>query len=245
LAPHFGLGKTLNIGISTFSGWAGFYDIKPEPEALSALDAGVAALQAASKGSATDLKFTELDWQPYPEFAPAFRTLWMAGAAAIPLTRGQLELVEPLTSWLIDKGKSVPATQLVQALKTLSQFERLMISRLSHFDVVMQPALGTLPPPLGYFSNDDGETNFAQQCQFTPYTAWVNAAGLPAITVPTMWTKPTLAAPQGLPLGIQLVGSPGSEPTLLALAAVIEQARRTSGSLGSNPVLNRQNRPFG
>lgn len=45
-----------------------------------------------------------------------------------------------------------------------------------------------------------------------------NATGQPAIAVPTG------IAPNGLPLGVQLVGRPAAESTLIALAAEIEQA---------------------
>ena len=40
----------------------------------------------------------------------------------------------------------------------------------------------------------------------------VNVAGLPAVTAPTHWTA------AGLPMGVQLIGRPGSESQLLQLA---------------------------
>jgi amidase len=58
--------------------------------------------------------------------------------------------------------------------------------------------------------------------QYTPFTSFVNVAGLPAITVPVSETE------SGLPMGVQLIGRPGGEETLFAVAAQLERRiRRT------------------
>ena len=209
------------LAVSTFSAWDGFYDITPSPEALAAHDAGVAALAALGH----DLE--PLHREPDAAYAPAFRTLWMSGAAALPVDDpARLALLEPLTQWLVAVGRKVSARELVEALRALTAFERTTLARIAPYDAVVLPALGMLPPELGWFDAQDPERNFEQQCQFTPYTSMVNAAGLPAIAVPVRWTDPTPAAPAGLPTGIQLVGRPGGEHTLLALAAQLEQTLR-------------------
>lgn len=51
------------------------------------------------------------------------------------------------------------------------------------------------------------------------FTAWVNLAGLPDLTVTAGCSART-----GLPMSMQLVGMPGSEPTLLAAGLVLQQA---------------------
>lgn len=53
---------------------------------------------------------------------------------------------------------------------------------------------------------------------FAPFTGAWNAAGVPALTVPTARSA------DGLPIGVQLVGPPGSEAQLLQLARVLENA---------------------
>ncbi|QAY63779.1 amidase [Xylanimonas allomyrinae] len=218
-----GPGRTtrFRLGVSRFSAWEGFYDIAPEPEALAAHAAGVAALA----GLGHDVE--EVAWQPDAAYAPAFRTLWMAGAAALPIDDPErLALLEPLTQWLVGVGRKVGARELVDALRALTAFERATVARLAPYDAVVLPALGMVPPPLGWFDPADPERNFEQQCLFTPYTAMVNVAGLPAITLPVQWTEPTASAPAGMPMGVQLVGRPGGEHALLALAAQLEGALR-------------------
>src|SRR5690606_21204163 len=51
------------------------------------------------------------------------------------------------------------------------------------------------------------------------FTGWVNAAGNPAISLPAD------AAPDGLPIGVQLVGPWGEDRMLLDMAARYEAAR--------------------
>ncbi|GAB2462132.1 amidase [Xylanimonas ulmi] len=227
--PRFGAAEAagcagqgrFRLAVSAFSAWDGFYDITPAPEAVAAHEAGVAALA----GLGHDIE--SVAWEPDAAYAPAFRTLWMAGAAAVPIEDpARLALLEPLTQWLVGVGRKVTARELVEALRALSAFERATVTRLAPYDAVVLPALGMAPPELGWLDAQDPERNFEQQCQLTPYTSMVNVAGLPAITVPTVWTEPTATAPAGLPMGVQLVGRPGGEHTLLALAAQLESQLR-------------------
>jgi amidase len=76
------------------------------------------------------------------------------------------------------------------------------------------------PPPIGWYDQQDGERNFAQQVQYTPFTSMLNVTGLPAIVLPVSQTD------EGLPMGVQLIGRPGGERTLLSLAAQLERRVR-------------------
>ena len=204
-------GGPLRVAVTTSSAWDGFYDIAVSPEARAALDVGTTALAALGH----DVE--QIALEPAPEYGPAFRTLWMAGASSVPIDEPErLALLEPLTQWLIGKGREVAARRLAEALRTLTAFERRLVAQVSAFDAVVTPALALTPRPLGWFDAEDAEHNFEQQCQYTPFTSMINVAGLPALTVPTHWTE------DGLPMGIQLVGRPGGERTLIALAAQLE-----------------------
>lgn len=207
------------IGVTTSSAWDGFYDIAVSPEARAALDAGVRALA----GAGHEVEETAL--AEAPEYAPAFRTLWMGGASAVPIDDpGTIDRLEPLTRWLIRSGRELPARRLAEALRTLTGYERSLVAQVSAYDAVVTPALALTPRPIGWYDAEDPERNFEQQCQYTPFTSMLNVAGLPAITVPTHWTEPTADAPAGLPMGVQIIGRPGGELTLLALAAQVEAA---------------------
>ncbi|PRZ09403.1 amidase [Isoptericola sp. CG 20/1183] len=210
-----GRGARFRLGVTTWSAWDDYYEITVSPEATAALDTGVAALAGLGH------EVAEHRWDPAPEYGDAFRSLWMGGASAVPIDdEAALDRLEPLTRWLVGRGREVPARELVEALRTLSAFERRLIAGMGDLDAVVTPALAMTPRPVGWYDAEDPDRNFRQQCQYTPFTSWLNVAGLPAITVPTHWTD------DGLPMGIQIIGRPGGELTLLALAAQLEDVLR-------------------
>ena len=85
-------------------------------------------------------------------------------------------------------------------------------------DVLMTPALASSPPPAAEYASRSWTANMMASTRFAPYAAPWNVAGFPAIVVP-MGVRP-----DGLPVAVQLVGPPGSELTLLAVAGQLEQA---------------------
>ena len=199
------------LAVTTDSPWASTYDLPLDPAARDALDRATTEFQAMGHG------IDELRLPEEPGYAGAFRAVWQAGAATLPLDGAQLEAVEPLTRWLVEKGRALGARELGDALSWLADYERRTIARLAAFDAVLTPALALTPRPVGWYDADDGEENFAQQCRYTPFTSFVNVCGLPAITLPVHVTE------QGLPIGVQLIGRPGGERTLLALGAQLER----------------------
>ncbi|SIO18986.1 amidase [Agromyces cerinus] len=199
------------LGVMTDSPWDDAYDIVIEPEARAALDVAIEAFERLGHG------MEAMAPAPEPGYSEAFRTIWQAGAATIPVDGEPEALLEPLTRWLLARGRALPARQLAEALAWLTGFEERVIRRFASYDAVLTPALAMTPRPVGWYDPDDGERNFAQQVQFTPFTSFVNVSGLPAITVPVSETA------GGVPMGVQLIGRPGGEATLFAIAAQLER----------------------
>ncbi len=202
------------LGVMTTSPWDTAYDIRIAPEATAALELAVRELDALGHG------VEETALVPDESFAPAFRAIWQAGAASIPAEGEALALLEPLTQWLVERGRELSARQLAEALTALTLFERSVIRQLAKFDAVLTPALAMTPRPIGWYDNEDAEHNFAQQVQYTPFTSFLNVAGLPAISLPVSVTE------GGLPMGVQLIGRPGGEHVLLSLGAQLERRLR-------------------
>jgi amidase len=202
------------LGVMTTSAWDDAYDIVIAPEARAALEAAVDAFASIGHGVEQTALTTD------PTYAPAFRTIWQAGAARVPLDGPALDLLEPLTAWLVRRGRELSARELGEALSALTAYERSFIAQLRSFDAVLTPALAMTPRPVGWYDAEDGERNFAQQVQYTPFTSMVNVSGLPAIVLPIAETD------DGLPMGVQLIGRPGGERTLLSLAAQLERRVR-------------------
>jgi amidase len=203
------------LGVMTTSAWDDAYEITLAPEALAALDGAVDGFAAMGHG----IEQTALTADP--SYAPAFRALWQLSAARIPAETPEQEAqLEPLTRWLLHRGRELSGRAVAEALAALAAYERSFIRQLSRFDAVLTPALALTPRPVGWYDADDGERNFAQQVQYTPFTSMVNVCGLPAITLPVAQTA------GGLPMGVQLIGRPGGEATLLALGAQLERKLR-------------------
>lgn len=199
------------LAVSFDTPWASFYELELDPAARAAVDVAIAELAALGHG------IDELRMPEEPGFAPAFRTVWQGSAATLPLDAAQLELVEPLTRWLYERGTALGARELGEALAWLTGFERRTIAAFAPFDAVLTPALALTPRPVGWYDAEDGERNFEQQVRYTPFTSFVNVAGLPAISLPVAVTD------AGLPMGVQVIGRPGGERTLLALGAQLER----------------------
>jgi amidase len=92
------------------------------------------------------------------------------------------------------------------------------VARFDSYDLLLTPALATAPPPASEWSRRSWRANLVANTRFAPYAAPWNLAGLPALVVPVG------VRPDGLPATVQLVGPPGSERLLLAVAGQIEQA---------------------
>ncbi|NLT27358.1 MAG: amidase [Microbacteriaceae bacterium] len=209
--------RPLRIGWNTWSPWATHYGIELDAEAEAVLHD---TLKLAGR---LGHRVVELAPSPFPEYFDAFREVWMGGAASLPLDDEALERVEPLTAWLVRTGRERGAGRLAAALATLARFERSIIADYAEVDVVLTPALAMPPRPIGWYDAEDGERNFEQQCRYTPYTSYVNVAGLPAIAMPV--------AAHPLPFGVQAIGRPGDEITLLRLAAQLERELDWSAKL--------------
>jgi len=130
--------------------------------------------------------------------------------------------VEPLTWALYDKARTLDALSYRSAHAEIQSAARQVVVAGSAYDVLITPTLAEPPVPTGtitgWLSPDPMEA-LARSDQFSPYAAVWNLTGQPAVSLPLYEHG------DGLPLGVQLIGRPASEATLLAVAAQLEQAR--------------------
>ena len=64
-----------------------------------------------------------------------------------------------------------------------------------------------------------------------------SVTGFPALVVPAGFSPPTATAPLGVPVGLELVGRPYAEPTLIRIGYAFEQATRFRKAPQSTPAL--------
>ena len=163
-------------------------------------------------------------WQ-VPEVGAMFLAAFGASISLAVLYGGMVsdrepspELVEPLTWSIYENSQSMTATQYLATVAQLQGFARGLISFFDPYDVVLTPSLAQRPVPIGEYDMNKDMAEWGRTGEFTPYLALANVTGQPAISLPLYHGD------DGLPLGVQLIGRPAREDTLLAVGAQLEAA---------------------
>jgi amidase len=188
-------------------------ELPPHPDCLAAYEKASVLLEG--------LGHIVVDHTPTfgEDLVPSFETIWSAEFLMLPITSEAEPKTRPLTQWIRERGRGATGQQVFSALAALRQAARTEIAATQQYDAVLTPTLASPPLPVGALRNDaDPAADFNAQKQFTPYTAPYNMSGQPAISVPLHWTD------AGIPIGIQLIGRPCDELTLIRLAAQLEAA---------------------
>lgn len=128
--------------------------------------------------------------------------------------------IETCTWLLAERGRDVRATEYSRAIATLHQMSRQLGQIFAHFDLILTPTLGTLPPPLGLIDQDmaDLDRFLELNATFIPFTPLYNMTGCPAVSLPLEQSS------DGLPIGVMLGAALGREDLLLAVAGQLERA---------------------
>jgi amidase len=147
-----------------------------------------------------------------------FRVVWQTIPALYPIR--EASLLEPLSAALAERAAATSSVEYLLALVQVQLYARVFASFCATYDLVLTPTLALPPVPIGWVhETPDPWEQFMRAAAFTPFTAAVNVAGLPAASVPLYWSE------EGLPIGVQLIAASGGEPLLLRVGAQLEQAR--------------------
>jgi aspartyl-tRNA(Asn)/glutamyl-tRNA(Gln) amidotransferase subunit A len=111
---------------------------------------------------------------------------------------------------IIQNFADVKATAYVQARRELDLLRREIKKIFATVDLLITPTLPGPPVPIAQGA-DPAAVSIRNTSPF-------DTLGLPAISVPCGFTI------SGLPIGLQIVGAPFAEATVLALAHAYEQA---------------------
>ncbi|CAK7330349.1 unnamed protein product [Dovyalis caffra] len=109
-------------------------------------------------------------------------------------------------------------------LQQLAGFESILRRIMHHHmeifkkvDVIVTPTTGMTAPKIPTSALSYGETDMQVTGYLMRFVVAANLLGLPAISIPVGYDK------QGLPIGLQLIGRPWGEATLLRLASAVEE----------------------
>ena len=116
------------------------------------------------------------------------------------------------------EAQGIGATKLFDVLVAIQTLERKLHDVFAQFDAILTPATAALPWPAEETHPPEIDGQKVGPRGHAVFTAFANAAGLPAIAMPSGWVG-------DLPTGFQLVGPRGADATVLALARSYEEAQ--------------------
>lgn len=149
---------------------------------------------------------------------PAFVLVSTVGIGAMDLTDDQRERIEPRTRLIFDAAGHVRAVDYVRMLNRMHRECREMLRFFDEFDVLLTPTLSRPAPLIGSIAATI-ETAWDDYRNWLCWTWPFNVSGQPAASVPAGFSA------DGLPIGVQIVGRPADEHTVLAVAAQLERVR--------------------
>jgi aspartyl-tRNA(Asn)/glutamyl-tRNA(Gln) amidotransferase subunit A len=166
---------------------------------------------------------------PYPEQVLAAEwgiVLPEAAAYHQEALRTKAELYRPETRMQLEVGELVLATDYIKALRMRTLIQRAWAELYREVDVVAAPVQPFPAPVVDEMEVawPDGTTE-AIDLAMVRLTSPANLTGLPTIALPTGFDA------DGLPLGMQLMGRPFDELTLLDVGTAYESATDTVGRL--------------
>jgi amidase len=164
-----------------------------------------------------------------PDYTERFIQRWTAGVAwnldywsrrtGKPVTA---EGTEASTWALAEMGRSFSGPDYLSALEYQQRSAREAAGWWERgFDLLLTPTMGEPPTELGSFDPEPGNpaSPIFRAIPVAGFTAYWNASGQPAISLPLRWND------DGLPIGVQLVAAYGREDLLVRVAAQLEEAQ--------------------
>ena len=122
---------------------------------------------------------------------------------------------------MVERARAQPATSYLTALAQLQLLARSIVAFFADYDLLLTPVVAERPPPIGtiHGCGEDPWADLLRAARFVPYNWLFNLTGQPSIALPAGFGE------DGLPTGVQLVGHPLGEETLLQVGAQLETAR--------------------
>jgi aspartyl-tRNA(Asn)/glutamyl-tRNA(Gln) amidotransferase subunit A len=155
-----------------------------------------------------------------PLIAPlqeSFEPLWI-GSFATRLRQIPSQLhgkLDPGFRAAAEKGLAVTLADYARSYEAKSKLARDLALWHRSYDLLLAPVTPTAPPPVETLYNSEA---FPRWTKGAPYTLPCNLTGQPAASMPAGLTR------SGLPVGIQLIGPPRADHTVLRAMRAYESA---------------------
>lgn len=166
------------------------------------------------------------------QVAPAFLAVYAAnlavGIAAVEHAVGRpprQEELEPMTWNFLALGRTVTASHYLGSMAVLQAIGRGFARFFTRYDVLLTPALGEPPFPIGTFDPRASNATMTDPriAGFAHTNPLYNLSGQPAISLPLHQSE------DGLPMGVLFGAGYNREHVLLQLAGELERAQPWTG----------------
>ncbi|MEO9132734.1 MAG: AtzE family amidohydrolase [Sphingomonas sp.] len=201
------------VRVARLGGW---FEANMEPDLGAAID-----LLDAHLGGLARVEFPEVDRARSAAF---LMTAAEGGARHLPELRRRPLDFDPETRDRLMAGAMLPATYYLAAQAFRETCRAAVNALFQYHDVLVAPCVGEVAPRIDDPSITVDGARVPARAHLGRLTQPLSFIGLPVIAVP-------LRRPGQLPLGLQLVGAPGREAALFALAERLE----ADGLIGSSP----------
>ncbi|MDQ6884529.1 MAG: amidase [Candidatus Dormibacteraeota bacterium] len=187
-------------------GWTVDVHARVDPEVAAATERVAAALEGL--GHSVTRVSPDLG-----QFREIIQLLAVTAIGLLPISRP--DLLDPLNRLMFEAAPRATAVDYLRALTELHRRSRVLVAAWDRMDVLLTPTLTYPAPKLGALGQNP-ETAGEEFRDWLSFTYPFNCTGQPAISLPLAKTA------GGLPIGIQLVGRPRDEDTILSLGAQLE-----------------------
>jgi len=163
---------------------------------------------------------SEISWPIYHYGTAIASLIQMAEATSYhsELIRKKGPLIYPPVRLRLEAGVFITATDYIQAQRARSLFYIQSLNLFKNLDLIVTPTVPVTAFPIGTSSLVLNDQKVNVISLLTQYTRPFNLNGFPAITVPCGFSE------EQLPIGLQFVGRPFDEESVLRSAHAYEQS---------------------
>jgi amidase len=184
--------------------------IQPDAEQLGAVENVTAALRELGH------EVIERELEYAPALAANVLARYLRGIADMGRATAHPERLSRRTRGYLRIGGAIPAAAVARAKAAAPADAEALWP--DGFDLVLTPMFTRRPAKVAAYEGLPAIVSLSASIRFVPYCGAYNHTGQPAAAVPAGLT------PDGFPLSVQLVAPREGEPTLLAVAAQLEEA---------------------
>ncbi|MFM7470264.1 MAG: amidase [Nodosilinea sp.] len=174
-----------------------------------------AIVATAQRAEALGHRVEPVSFPPMDALVDPFVMVWQSVLAesAVPWI-----VLERFNRWLYWRARWVSSGAYLRAVTQIQQIARQIVQFCQPYDALILPVYMHPTIRVGEWKGLRSPRLLTQVINWVAPCPPFNASGQPALAIPTGFS------PDGLPMGVQLVGRPADEVTLLALAHQLEIA---------------------